>query len=87
MLLVASDGQEGTKAAVSGELPGAGRKRCTSCRLPGRVWAWAMSEVSQDLSVPFEVRRERFLGPLRGVRLALWQAPPGGGLVFQSGHA
>ena len=54
MLLVMSDGHESIKAAASGELPGAGRARCTSnATTLAYLGAQPMGEVPEDLWVLF----------------------------------
>jgi putative transposase len=58
--LVVSDDHEGIKAAVSGELPGAGWQRCAvhfERNVLSHVPASEMSEVADDLKAIFKVRR------------------------------
>jgi putative transposase len=60
--LVVSDDHEGIKAAVSGELPGAGWQRCVvhfERNVLSHVPASEMSEVADDLKAIFKVRREK----------------------------
>jgi len=60
--LVVSDDHEGIKAAVFGELPGAGWQRCVvhfERNVLSSVPASAMSEVAEDLKAIFKVRREK----------------------------
>jgi putative transposase len=60
--LVVSDDHEGIKAAVSGELPGAGWQRCAvhfERNVLSHVPASEMSEVADDLKAVFKVRREK----------------------------
>jgi putative transposase len=60
--LVVSDDHEGIKAAVSGELPGAGWQRCVvhfERNVLSHVPASEMSEVADDLKAVFKVRREK----------------------------
>jgi len=58
--LVVSDDHEGIKAAVAGELPGAGWQRCVvhfERNVLSHVPASEMSEVANDLKAIFKVRR------------------------------
>jgi putative transposase len=58
--LVVSDDHEGIKAAVAGELPGAGWQRCVvhfERNVLSHVPASEMSEVADDLKAIFKVRR------------------------------
>jgi putative transposase len=58
--LVVSDDHEGIKAAISGELPGAGWQRCAvhfERNVLSYVPASEMSEVADDLKAIFKVRR------------------------------
>jgi putative transposase len=60
--LVVSDDHEGIKAAVSGELPGAGWQRCVvhfERNVLSHVPASEMSEVADDLKAIFKVRRQK----------------------------
>ncbi|MCA1740793.1 MAG: IS256 family transposase, partial [Actinobacteria bacterium] len=60
--LVVSDGHEGIKAAVFGELPGAEWQRCVvhfERNVLSHVPASSMGEVAQDLKAIFKVRREK----------------------------
>jgi putative transposase len=60
--LVVSDDHEGIKAAVAGELPGAGWQRCTvhfERNVLSHVPATSIAEVAQDLKAIFKVRREK----------------------------
>jgi putative transposase len=60
--LVVSDDHEGIKAAVAGELPGAGWQRCVvhfERNVLSHVPASEMSEVAGDLKAVFKVRREK----------------------------
>jgi transposase-like protein len=60
--LVVSDDHEGIKAAVAGELPGAGWQRCVvhfERNVLSHVPASEMSEVADDLKAVFKVRREK----------------------------
>jgi putative transposase len=60
--LVISDDHEGIKAAVFGELPGAGWQRCVvhfERNVLSHVPASSMSEVAEDLKAIFKVRREK----------------------------
>jgi putative transposase len=60
--LVVSDDHEGIKAAVSGELPGAGWQRCVvhfERNVLSHVPTSEMSEVADDLKAIFKVRREK----------------------------
>jgi putative transposase len=60
--LVVSDDHEGIKAAVAAELPGAEWQRCIvhfERNVLSHVPASAMSEVAEDLSAIFKVRREK----------------------------
>jgi putative transposase len=60
--LVVSDDHEGIKAAVAGELPGAGWQRCVvhfERNVLSHVPASEMSEVADDLEAVFKVRREK----------------------------
>ena len=60
--LVVSDDHEGIKAAVAGELPGAQWQRCVvhfERNVLSSVPASEMSEVAEDLSAIFKVRREK----------------------------
>ena len=88
--LVVSDDHEGIKAAVAGELPGAGWQRCVvhfERNVLSHVPASEMSEVADDLKAVFKVRtREDGQGPGRRVRRVLRQAFPEGGLRFRGGH-
>jgi putative transposase len=59
---VISDDHEGIKAAVFGELPGAGWQRCVvhfERNVLSHVPASSMSEVAEDLKAIFKVRREK----------------------------
>ena len=60
--LVVSDDHEGIKAAVAGELPGAGWQRCTvhfERNVLSHVPTTSIAEVAQDLKAIFKVRREK----------------------------
>ena len=60
--LVISDDHEGIKAAVFGELPGAGWQRCVvhfERNVLSHVPASSMGEVAEDLKAIFKVRREK----------------------------
>jgi transposase-like protein len=60
--LVVSDDHEGIKAAVSGELPGAGWQRCVvhfERNVLSHVPRGEMSELADDLKAIFKVRREK----------------------------
>jgi len=60
--LVVSDDHEGIKAAVAGELPGAGWQRCVvhfERNVLAHVPASSISEVAEDLKAIFKVRREK----------------------------
>ncbi len=60
--LVVSDGHEGIKAAVAGELPGVEWQRCVvhfERNVLSHVPASAMGEVAEDLKAIFKVRREK----------------------------
>ena len=60
--LVISDDHEGIKAAVAGELPGTEWQRCAvhfQRNVLSHVPASSMSEVAEDLSAIFKVRREK----------------------------
>jgi putative transposase len=60
--LVVSDHHEGIKAAVAGELPGAGWQRCTvhfERNVLSHVPTTSIAEVAQDLKAIFKVRREK----------------------------
>jgi putative transposase len=60
--LVVSDENEGIKAAVAGELPGAEWQRCTvhfERNVLSHVPPNSMAEVAQDLKAIFKVRREK----------------------------
>jgi len=60
--LVISDDHEGIKAAVAGELPGAGWQRCVvhfERNVLAHVPASSISEVAEDLKAIFKVRREK----------------------------
>jgi putative transposase len=60
--LVVSDDHEGIKAAVAGELPGAGWQRCVvhfERNVLSHVPASEMSELADDLKAVFKVRREK----------------------------
>src|SRR5215210_1023760 len=60
--LVVSDDHEGIKAAVFGELPGAGWQRCVvhfERNVLSHVPASSMGEVAEDLKAIFKVRREK----------------------------
>jgi putative transposase len=60
--LAVSDDHEGIKAAVAGELPGAGWQRCVvhfERNVLSHVPASSMAEAAQDLKAVFKVRREK----------------------------
>jgi putative transposase len=60
--LVISDDHEGIKAAVFGELPGAGWQRCVvhfERNVLSHLPASSMGEVAEDLKAIFKVRREK----------------------------
>jgi transposase-like protein len=59
---VISDDHEGIKSAVTGELPGVGWQRCVvhfERNVLSSVPMREMSEVAEDLSAGFKVRREK----------------------------
>jgi transposase-like protein len=65
--LVVSDDHEGIKAAVAGELPGAGWQRCVvhfERDVLSHVPASEMGEVADDLKAIFKVRRGKTAGAL-----------------------
>jgi putative transposase len=87
--LVVSDDHEGRKAAVSGELPGAGWQRCVvhfERNVLSHVPASEMGEVADDLKAIFKVRREKTAGALAEEFVALYgQRFPKAVSVFEGG--
>jgi putative transposase len=87
--LVVSDDHEGIKAAVSGELPGAGWQRCVvhfERNVLSHVPASEMGEVADDLKAIFKVRREKTAGALAEEFVALYgQRFPKAVSVFEGG--
>ena len=89
--LVISDDHEGIKAAVSAELPGTEWQRCAvhfQRNVLSHVPASSMSEVAEDLSAIFKVRREKTAQALVEEFVSLHQkCYPKAVAVFEAGIA
>jgi putative transposase len=87
--LVVSDDHEGIKAAVAGELPGAGWQRCVvhfERNVLSHVPASEMSELADDLKAVFKVRREKTARALAEEFVELYgQRFPKAVSVFEAG--
>jgi putative transposase len=87
--LVVSDDHEGIKAAVAGELPGAGWQRCTvhfERNVLSHVPATSIAEVAQDLKAIFKVRREKTASALTEDFVELYRGRfPKAVSVFEAG--
>jgi putative transposase len=87
--LVVSDDHEGIKAAVAGELPGTEWQRCTvhfERNVLSHVPSSEMSEVAEDLSAIFKVRREKTARALAKEFVSLYQKSyPKAVSVFEAG--
>jgi putative transposase len=89
--LVVSDDHEGIKTAVAGELPGVDWQRCAvhfQRNVLSHVPASSMSEVAEDLSAIFKVRREKTAEALVKEFVVLYkQSYPKAVSVFEAGIA
>ena len=89
--LMISDDHEGIKAAVSGELPGTEWQRCAvhfQRNVLSHVPASSMSEVAEDLSAIFKVRREKTAEALAQEFVSLHQKSyPKAVALFEAGVA
>jgi putative transposase len=89
--LVISDDHEGIKAAVAGELPGTEWQRCAvhfQRNVLSHVPACSMSEVAEDLSAIFKVKREKTAEVLVKEFVVLYkESYPKAVSVFEAGVA
>ena len=89
--LVISDDHEGIKTAVAGELPGVDWQRCAvhfQRNVLSHLPASSMSEVAEDLSAIFKVRREKTAEALVKEFVVLYkQSYPKAVSVFEAGIA
>ena len=87
--LVISDDHEGIKSAVTGELPGVGWQRCVvhfERNVLSSVPMSEISEVAEDLSAVFKVRREKTARALAGEFVELYgKRFPKAVSVFEAG--